>query len=151
MNNRNFALILGIAFTLVAILGFLHVGTFPMHTHPSVTVQTGEGKLLGMFPVNVLHNLVHLLFGVFGILAFLGGIRPSIVFNRVVCVAYLLLAILGMLPNGMFQTTFGLIPIQGNDIWLHALIGLAAGFFGFVLAAPTAPTTGEPTPPPAAI
>ena len=57
---------------------------------------------------------------------------------QLLAVAYALLAVLGVLPAT--QTTFGLIPIYGNDVWLHALIALAAGVIGFtnVFAAPVA-------------
>lgn len=44
-------------------------------------------------------------------------------------VAYAALAVLGILPAT--QTTFGLIPIYGNDVWLHALIAIVAGVVGF--------------------
>ena len=47
-------------------------------------------------------------------------------YAQLVAAAYLLLAILGLLPAT--QTTFGLIPIYGSDIALHAMIGLAAAF-----------------------
>jgi hypothetical protein len=48
-------------------------------------------------------------------------------------VAYLLLAVLGLVPAT--NTTFGLIPIYGSDVALHAVIGLAAAYFGFMTPA----------------
>jgi hypothetical protein len=47
-------------------------------------------------------------------------------FFQMLAVAY---ALLGIIPAT--QTTFGLIPIYGNDVWLHALIAVAAGVIGF--------------------
>jgi hypothetical protein len=41
-----------------------------------------------------------------------------------------LLAILGLIPAT--NTMFGLVPIYGNDVWLHAGTALIAAYFGFV-------------------
>jgi hypothetical protein len=38
--------------------------------------------------------------------------------------------VMGLIP--LTATTFGLVPLYGNDIWLHALLALVAGYFGFV-------------------
>jgi hypothetical protein len=76
--------------------------------------------------VNVLHNVVHLLFGIWGLVA-------SRVFNsaksyaRIAGVLYLVLAVVGFItPNG-----FGFVPLGGNDIWLHAVLGLVLAGVGF--------------------
>jgi len=89
----------------------------------------GLGDLLGLFPVNMLHNVVHLLFGLWGIVAYrsLGGAR---MYFRAVAVIYGLLTVLGLLPAT--NTTFGLIPIYGNDVWLHAVLALVAAYFGWM-------------------
>jgi hypothetical protein len=92
----------------------------------------GYGLALGMLPVNTLHNVVHLLFGVLGLAAF-AGMFSTRGYAQLVAVAYLLLAVLGLLPAT--STTFGLIPIYGADVALHGLIGLAAAYFGFMAPA----------------
>ena len=48
---------------------------------------------------------------------------------RAVAIIYGLLTVLGLLPAT--NTTFGLIPIYGNDVWLHALIAAGAAYFGW--------------------
>jgi Domain of unknown function (DUF4383) len=68
MALRRFALILGIVFLIVGLAGFVPGMTVP-HSHPDVNVTTGLGLELSLFPVNVLHNVVHLLFGVWGLMA----------------------------------------------------------------------------------
>jgi hypothetical protein len=47
-----------------------------------------------------------------------------------VAVAYGLLTIMGIVPG--LNTTFGLIPIHGADVLLHAFIAIAATYYGFV-------------------
>ncbi len=83
-------------------------------------------RLLGLFPVNLLHNIVHLLFGVWGLAASRswGG---SVAYTRAGGVIYLVLAVLGFfLPEFL-----GIMPIGGNDIWLHILLGLPLAIVGF--------------------
>jgi hypothetical protein len=85
--------------------------------------------LLGLFPINILHNIVHLAIGLWGVLSYrsYGGART---YARGLVVLYALLAIMGLVPG--LNTTFDLIPIFGHDVWLHALTALAAAYFGFV-------------------
>jgi Domain of unknown function (DUF4383) len=139
MNARNFAMVLGVVFIVVGILGFVP-GITRMHDidDPNLTVEgPGHGHLLGLFHVNVLHNLVHIVFGVLGIFMARGGKARD--YCRFVAIAYGLLAILGLIPAMKLQYTFGLIPIEGHDVWLHALIAIAAAYFGWAAPSERAP------------
>lgn len=130
MKTRIFALVIGIAFLLAGLLGFVPaLRNIGGHVMPPLAVNATTGFLLGLFPVNVLHNIVHLLVGVLGIGAYssYGAARG---FSRGLAIFYLLLAIMGLIP--VLNTTFGLIPIFGADIWLHALTALLAAYFGFL-------------------
>ena len=60
---ETFARIFGIVFLIVGVGGFIP-GLTPPHDHPGLTVQAASGMELGLFPVNVLHNLVHIAFGI---------------------------------------------------------------------------------------
>jgi hypothetical protein len=143
MNVRQFALVLGVVFLLVGVAGFIPGLNHNMTMHdPNLSVDgPGEGHLLGLFHVNVLHNVVHLLFGVLGIAAAYGGWARN--YARFVAVAYGLLAILGLIPTANINHTFGLIPIEGNDVWQHALIALVAAIFGWGVGTEIAPNTAH--------
>jgi len=65
------------------------------------------------------------------------GFDASKVYARSVAVIYALFAIMGLIPH--LDTVFGLIPIHGNDTWLHGLIACVSAFFGW------APVANEPT------
>jgi hypothetical protein len=133
MSTRYFALILGIIYLLVGILGFLPFAlSTPPASAPSVSVTTLYGYLLGIFPVNVLHSIVHLIIGIWGILAY-RSFNASRSFAGVVAALFAVLTIMGLIPG--LNTTFGLIPLFSNDIWLHAITALAAAYFAF--AAPS--------------
>src|SRR5687767_1855874 len=118
---QRIAQIFGIVFILVAIYGFTQTGMANMESDPARAPQ-----LLGLFPVNVLHNVVHLVFGIWGLVASrtFGGARS---YARIAGVLYLLLAVAGYIsPNG-----FGFVPLGGNDVWLHALLGVVLAAVGF--------------------
>lgn len=109
----------GVVFIAVALLGFI-TGGMTMDAHMS-----SAPRVIGLFPVNAAHNAVHLAFGVWAIFA-----AKSAASARRYCLLsgaiYLLLAGIGfVLPE-----TFGLIPIGGNDITLHAVLGIALTMVG---------------------
>ena len=128
MRIQTFARIFGIVFLIVGIGGFIPGLTQP-HDHPGLTVAAGSGMELGLFPVNVLHNIIHIAFGVWGLIA-ARALDSARMYARVVAVAYAVLTILGLVPAT--NTTFGLVPIYGHDVWLHGLLAAVAAYFGFV-------------------
>lgn len=141
MNTRTFALVFGVVFLLVGIAGFIPgLMQMPHPEHPTLAVNANYGLLLGLFPVNILHNAVHILFGIWGLLVFrnAGG---ALLYARGVALIYAVLTIAGLIPG--LDTLFGYVPLFSNDIWLHALLALIAAYFGWVHrdAAATAPTT----------
>ena len=122
------ARLFGFVFLLIAVLGFLASG-MSMEADPDLAP-----RVLGLFPVNALHNAVHLLFGVWG-LAASRTVAGAALFAKAAGAIYLVLAIAGF----FIPSTFGLIPIGGHDIWLHALIGIVLVAVGF--QAPKSVTT----------
>jgi hypothetical protein len=146
MSVRKFAMILGIAFLLIGVLGFVPPLLIQREhgAHDELRVRAFEGYLLGLFHVNILHTLVHVLFGVMGI-AMSRSYDTARLYARIVAVGYGLLTIMGLVPA--LNTVFGLIPIHGHDVWLHALIAAASAYFGFAAPADTEARTGPATNP----
>lgn len=135
---RYFALAYGIVFLLVGAAGFVPgLVTHPAQD-PNLAVEAGFGRLLNLFPVNMLHNLVHIVFGIWGLAAYrsLSGAR---VYARSVAVIYAVLAVMGLIP--MLNTTFGLIPLYGHDVWLHILLAAVAAYFGWATVRTDEPAT----------
>ena len=130
MNTRTFALIWGIGFLLAGASGFIPGLWHPAPSHyPHLAVESFYGDALRLFPVNVLHNIVHLLFGLWGLLAY-RSFSGAKTYARTVAVVYALLIVMGLVPT--LNTTFGLIPLFGNDVWLHLLLAAPAAYFGFM-------------------
>ena len=92
--TRTAARVFGIVYLLVGILGFV-----PGLAMPMAMPQTlgGTMSLLGLFPVNILHNLVHVLVGIAG-LAVAGSLANSRTYFRTLAVVYGLLTVLGLIP-----------------------------------------------------
>ena len=130
--GQYFALITGIFFFLVGVMGFIP----GFVQEPTATPDTaglaftsGYGYLLGLFPINVLHNIVHLLVGILGIVASV-SLGSSRLYSGALAIFYGVLTVMGLFPPT--QSTLGLIPIFGNDVWLHALTAAIATYFGFI-------------------
>jgi hypothetical protein len=128
MKTRTFSLIIAIVFLLIGIAGFVSGLLTPPDPAHDLKVQSHFGFLMGLFPVNILHDAVHILFGIGGILAYrsFSGARA---YSKVVAVVYAVFTVMGLIPG--LDTTFGLVPLYGNDIWLHAVIAIVAAWFGF--------------------
>ena len=130
MNTRTFALVWGIVFLMLAatglIPGLLHA---PGPGHPDLAVDSMHGDALGIFPVNILHTLVHLLFGIWGLVAYRNW-DSARTYARAVAIIYAVFAVMGLIPG--LDTTFGLVPLFGNDVWLHLLLAAPAAYFGFL-------------------
>jgi len=123
------AALVGVVFLLVGILGFIpgittHYGDMSFAGHSS------GAKLLGIFQVSILHNIVHLLFGIVGIALAKtwDGARNFLIGGGVV---YLLLWLLGIVGAGDW------IPANTADNWLHFVLGLGMVAAGYVLSRDT--------------
>lgn len=112
--------VFGVVFILVAVLGFITPGGMEMSTEPATSL------LLGIFPVNLLHNIVHLLFGIWGLVAARSWTGSKSYFKGA-GIIYAVLTVVGFLS----PTGFGLVPLGGNDIWLHAVLAVAMLAIGF--------------------
>ena len=115
MAIRYFAIAAGVVYALVGLLGFVPgINVEGPPNAPPVTVSSFYGHLLGLFPVNLVHNLVHLAIGAWGIVAYARGIPSSRMFARGLAVLYAVLAIMGFIPG--LNTVFGLVPLYGHDV-----------------------------------
>ncbi|MET3450134.1 DUF4383 domain-containing protein [Curtobacterium sp. 1544] len=121
------SLLVGIVFLLVGIAGFvpgLTTGDLGGAGHGSMAM------LLGLFQVSVLHNIVHLLFGVVGLLAagYATGSRMYLVLGGVV---YFVLWVYGLFTAGhSFGANF--VPLNWADNWLHLVLSIGMVALGVV-------------------
>jgi hypothetical protein len=86
--------------------------------HP--TDPATAAKALGIFPVNLLHNIVHLLFGIWGLAASRSWAGSKSFFTISGAIYAVLTVIAFVSPSG-----FGMVPLGGSDIGLHAVLAIA--------------------------
>ena len=113
----------GFVFLLVGIAGFIPGLTTNLYDGLDFAGNGSEAELLGIFQVSVLHNIVHLLFGV-GIFmaATPEGARTYLIGAGAI---YLVLFVLGIVGGADW------VPVNDADNWLHLALGaglLGAGF-----------------------
>lgn len=112
--TKKIALILGIVFTVVGLVGFV----------PNPVV----GMMPAWFEAGTAHSLVHLISGLVFIFVALKASGKSALVMKVFGIVYLLVAILGFF--GM-NPVLWFIDVNSADNWLHLVLGAvitAAGF-----------------------
>jgi hypothetical protein len=123
------ALLVGIIFLVVGVAGFVPGLTSQM----SGMQMAGHGSnamLLGVFQISVLHNIVHLAFGVIGLIAARSarGARGYLIWGGVV---YLVILAYGLIFSGATAANF--VPLNTADNWLHAVLGIGMILLGVVV------------------
>jgi hypothetical protein len=130
MLTRYFSLVIGILFVIAGVGGFLPVVTQPPPADAvPLHLTTSHGYLLGLFPVNILHNLFHFTVGILGLLAY-RQYSTARLFAQGLAITLAVFTVMGLLP--LFNTMFGWFPLYGHDIWLHGLEALIGGYLGFL-------------------
>lgn len=129
MSLKYFSLISGIVLMVIGVAGFFPAMLASMpDTAPKLAITYGSGLLWGIFPVNIMSNLFHTLFGVWGASCF-GSSYASRSYARSTAITMGVLAIFGFIP--VLNTALGLMPVQGSNIGLHAIVAIAAAWFGY--------------------
>jgi hypothetical protein len=123
------ALIVGAVFLLVGVLGFVP-GTTTNYDQLMVAGHHSEALLLGLFQVSILHNIVHLLFGVAGIVLArtVAGARSFLIYGGVV---YAVLWIYGLVVD--LDSPANFVPLNTADNWLHLALAIGMIALGVLL------------------
>jgi hypothetical protein len=127
---RTAALLVGAVFLLVGVLGFVpgittHYGDF------GAAGPDSDAQLFGAFQVSILHNIVHLLFGVAGVVMSRTneGSRLFLIGGGVI---YLVLWIYGLVIDKTSDANF--VPMNSADDWLHFVLGVGMIGLGVALS-----------------
>jgi hypothetical protein len=122
------ALAVGIVFLAVGVLGFIP-GITTNYSALAIYSHHSDALLLGIFQVSILHNIVHLLFGVAGFLLArtVSGARNYLVWGGAI---YLVLFVYGLIVGQRSAANF--VPVNTADDFLHLVLG--AGMLALGLA-----------------
>jgi hypothetical protein len=123
------ALAVGAVFLLVGLLGFVP-GITAQYDQLAFAGHHSGALLLGLFQVSVLHNVVHLLFGVAGVMLArsASGARSYLLVGGII---YLVLWIYGLVIDQESAGNF--VPLNAADNWLHLLLGVGMIALALVL------------------
>jgi hypothetical protein len=108
--TKTIVTILGVVFVLIGLLGFVN------------------NPILGIFEVDTLHNIIHLVSGVLALYAVNKGHEATILFAKVFGVVYAVVAILGLF---MGSPILGLVHANMADHVLHVALAAIFLFLGF--------------------
>ena len=117
---RSMAGLVGAVFLLVGILGFIP-GITSNYDSLSFAGHESNAKLLGLFQVSILHNIVHLLFGVAG-LAMAKATKSATTYLIGGGVIYLVLTVYGFVVGQNSAANF--VPVNTADDFLHLVLGV---------------------------
>ena len=125
------ALAVGLVFLLVGILGFIP-GITTNYDDLKFAGHDSDAQLLGIFDTSILHNIVHLLFGIAGLALAktYDGARTYLLGGGVI---YLALAVYGAIW-GADEGSANFIPMNWADNILHIGLGVGMVGLGVVLA-----------------
>lgn len=131
---QNAAIFVALVFVLIGVLGFLP-GVTTGYDGMETVGHHSEAKLFGLFQVSVVHNLVHLAFGLVGMFMswFAMGARIFLVAGGLM---YLVLGVYGLFIREGDAANF--LPMNAAANWLH--LGLAVVMLGLGLLLRTEPT-----------
>ncbi len=124
MGNRSLAqtlaMVFGIAFLGAGILGFIP-GITTNYDDMTFAGKDSGAELLGIFQVSILHNIVHLLFGVAGLALARtwSGARTYLLGSGVI---YIVLFAYGLFVGAGDDANF--VPANNADDWLHLVLGV---------------------------
>ncbi len=110
------AKVFGAVFILIGLLGF-------------VSALTPDDKLLGLFHVNALHNVIHLASGAVALFAGFTSLKASRMYFQIFGAVYALVAVLGFVYGD--KDLLGLVASNMADTLLHVIIAATALFLGF--------------------
>ncbi|GAA3486127.1 DUF4383 domain-containing protein [Streptomyces cremeus] len=127
------ALLVGVLFLLVGVLGFIPGVTSDYDTM-KFAEHHSEAKLLGVFQVSILHNIVHLLFGIAGV-AMSRAASTARTYLLAGGAVYLVLWLYGLFIDHDSAANF--VPVNTADNWLHFVLGIGMIALGALLTRTT--------------
>jgi hypothetical protein len=114
MSNKTLVTVFSVVLIAIGLLGFVN------------------NPVLGLFEVNLAHNLVHLLSGVLGFVLLMQGETGAVLFGKIMTVVYGAVTVLGFLlvPSG--GLLLGLVQVNSLDHGLHLLLTVVFAYVGFI-------------------
>jgi len=124
--TKNIVLVIGVLLLLAGVLGFF------------------GSPVLGMFEVDMLHNIVHIATGALALVFALKGEQTAKTFAKVFGVIYAVVAIAGLTLSADGKI-LGILTANMNDHVLHILLALVLLAIGFMKGSSASSATSTPS------
>jgi hypothetical protein len=111
-----YAGVVGAVLVLVGIIGFFYNAEF-------TSDESVRDAVFGILDVNGWHNVVHILTGALGLLAYGAGVHAARSYALALGVVYLVVAAWGFIV-GNGDSILSIIPVSTEDNILHLLLGV---------------------------
>jgi hypothetical protein len=126
--QKTLALVFAVVFLVIGVAGFI----------PALSPANADGQmLLGIFQINTMQSVIHLLTAAAALAAYLGGSYYASSYFKVFGIVYAAVALWGLpgLMGTFNDVLFGLIHVNLATELLHIAIAVAALYAGFILKA----------------
>src|SRR4051794_704334 len=124
---RLYAGVAGFALVVLGIIGFFYSASFGSPGHVAA--------IFGILDVNGWHNVLFILTGVLGLLAFSAGVHASRQYALALGVFYVVVAVWGFIIGGG-DSILSIVPVNAEDDYFHLLVGLTGLAAGLATAEP---------------
>jgi hypothetical protein len=127
---RGFAALCGGLYLVLGIAGFVPALWERPGSGPALSVRVFHASLLGVFVVNIVSSMIHLVLGLWGAMA-ANSKYSAVVYARAATVVLIVMAIAGFIPIDQVRTAYGTTPLYGYNAWLHLATAVIGAFFAF--------------------
>ena len=130
MTARTYAALCGAIYLTFGIAGFVPWLWDRPPADPTLSIRVFHASLFGVFVVNIITSMTHLVIGLWGAMA-ANNRYSALAMTRGATILFLLLGIAGLIPAHVINNVYGTAPLYGNNVWLHLITGAVGIFFSF--------------------
>ena len=130
MTARTYAAIVGGLLLALGVAGFVPMLWEKPAPGPRLSVTVFHASILGVFTVNLILSMTHLVIGLWGVMS-ANNRYSALGFTRAGSILFLVMGILGLIPVDVVKTVYGMAPLHGNNAWLYLACAAIGAFFSF--------------------
>ena len=130
MTARTFAALCGTLYLALGIMGFVPALWERPPSGPALAVRVFHASVLGLFAVNILLSMIHLVIGLWAVMA-ANNRYSALTFTRAGALMFAVFAGAGFTPLAAVNTAYGTLPLHGYNAWLHLATAAIALYFAF--------------------
>lgn len=130
MTARTYAALCGAIYLLLGAAGFVPMLWERPAEGPRLSVPVFHASLLGIFTVNLILSMTHLVIGLWAAMS-ANNRYSALAFTRAGTILFLVMGILGLIPVDVVRTVYGMAPLHGYNAWLYLGSAALGAFFSF--------------------